>query len=64
MTETEFALLVQCVSCVFTVLHFHKRGTAKNFSWYSCWSFLLALAEAWLSLLGPITSVANLTLLN
>ena len=42
------------------------RGTAENFSWCSCWSLLLtqAEAEAWLSLLGPITSVANLTLLN
>ena len=34
--------------------------------WHSCWSLLLTQAEveAWLSLLGHVTAVANLTLLN
>ena len=55
-----------CGSLVFTDLHVPERGTAENFSWCSCWSFLLtqAEAEAWLSLLGCVTAVANPTLPN
>ena len=41
---------------------------AENFSWCPSGSLLLtqaeAEAEAWLSLLGPVTTVANLTLQN
>ena len=50
---------------VFPDLHFPERGTAENF-WCFCWSLLLtcAKAEAWLSLLGHVTTVANPTLLN
>ena len=49
---------------VFPDLHFPERGTAENFSWWSCWSLLLtcAKAEAWLSLLGHITAFAKLRL--
>ena len=48
------------------IFPFTERGTAENFSWCSCWSLLLnqAEAEAWLSLLGHVTTVANPTLLN
>ena len=66
MTETELGLLVQ-LSCATLVgfsslLIFPERGTAENFSWCSCWSHRLTLAEAeaeaeaWLSLLGPATT--------
>jgi hypothetical protein len=53
---TEFGLLI------FASL----RGTAEKFSWCPSRSLLLtwAEAEAWLFLLGCVTSVANLTLLN
>ena len=49
----------------FTDLGFLERGTVENF-WRSCWSLLLtqAEAEAWLSLPGHVTTVANPTLLN
>ena len=65
--ETELGLLVQlavqcCGSPVFADLCFPERGTAENF-WCPCWSLLLILAktETWLSLLGHVTTVANLT---
>ena len=49
----------------FTDLGFLERGTVENF-WRSCWSLLLtqAEAEAWLSLLGCVTAVANPALPN
>ena len=63
MTGTELDLLIQlaCGSHIFTDLHFPGRDTAENFSWGSCWFLLLtgAEAEAWLSLLGHVTTVAK-----
>jgi hypothetical protein len=55
---TELAVLLLWV---FAYLRFPERGIDKNFSWCSCCSFLLTQAEveAWLSLLGHATAVAN-----
>jgi len=68
--ETELGLQVQllyndCGFYFFGDLVFFERGTAENF-WCSYRFFLLtgAKAEAWLSLLGCVTAVSNLTLLN
>ena len=49
-------------SLIFTSL----REAQLRTSWCSCWSLLLTgtEAEAWLSLLGHVTTVAYLTLLN
>jgi hypothetical protein len=48
-------------SHIFADLRFAERGTVKNFSWHSCWPWALLLtsaeAEAWLSLLGGVTTV-------
>ena len=42
-----------------------ERGTAENFSWHSCWSFLQTWAWLfWLFLLGHATAAANPTLPN
>jgi hypothetical protein len=54
------AMLVGLLSSqIFTSLR-----EAEYFSWCSSWSLLLtqAEAEAWLSLLGPVTAAANQTL--
>jgi hypothetical protein len=80
VTEGELGLLIelsmQCLLCnacgstttIFIDLCFVRRGTAGNFSWCSCWPWSLLLtqaeAEAWLSLLGHVTSLANPTLPN
>ena len=44
-------------------LYFPERGTLEKFFWHSCWPWSLLLisaeTEAWLSLLGLITAVAN-----
>lgn len=70
VTEAELGLLIEllcraCVSPVFTDLHFAERGTAEN-SCRSSWSLRLtgAEAEAWLSLLGHVTTFTNPTSLN
>ena len=69
MTETELGLVVQLAVVMLVGLFVDcrspERDTAENFSWSSCWSLLTrAEAEAWLSLLGRATAVANLILLN
>ena len=63
--ETELGWLIELAvqhleSPVFADLCFPERGTAETRSWCSFW-FLLTRseAEAWLSLLGSVTTVAN-----
>jgi hypothetical protein len=70
VTETELGLPVERAVQLLLVsgfhwFWFHCERHSQNF-WHSCWSLLLTLAkaEAWLSLQGPTTAAAILTLLN
>ena len=61
-TGKEFALGLES----FAYLYFHERGTGENSSWCPFRPLLLiqSQAEAWLSLLGLVSSLAKQTIMN